>query len=228
LKLKGNVVLFADDILIIYIGDNEIQIMENMQHDLELLLEWFKVNMLTINDDKIKYMFFHKTAYKPDSMNQVHTGLKEIERVKSFNYLGLNIDILKWNVHVDYIRKKLLPVLMILPRLRHKGLNIQYLRSVYCALIHSHLSYLDIISSNCTKEMVNALWVLQNRLLKIIFNLPYRTHTKDLYKFTKVVPLFVSFKMSKAIYMYKIQHNLMLSNVQPKTTEIHNYNIRNK
>jgi hypothetical protein len=32
-------VLFADDILIIYIGDNEIQIMENMQHDLELLLE---------------------------------------------------------------------------------------------------------------------------------------------------------------------------------------------
>jgi hypothetical protein len=50
LKLKGNLVLFADDILIIYIGDNEIQIMENMQHDLELLLEWFKVNMLTIND----------------------------------------------------------------------------------------------------------------------------------------------------------------------------------
>jgi hypothetical protein len=35
--------------------------------------------------------------------------------------------------------------------------------------------------------------------------------------------------MSKAIYMYKIQHNLMLSNVQPKkATEIHNYNIRNK
>jgi hypothetical protein len=114
-------VLFADDILIIYIGDNETQIMENMQHYLELLLEWFKVKMLTINDDKTKYMFFHKTAYKPNSMNQVHIGLKETERVKSFNYLGLNIDnILKWNVHVNYIRKKLLPVLMILPRLRHK------------------------------------------------------------------------------------------------------------
>jgi hypothetical protein len=35
--------------------------------------------------------------------------------------------------------------------------------------------------------------------------------------------------MSKAIYMYKMQYKLMLSNVQPKkATEIHNYNIKNK
>jgi hypothetical protein len=127
--------------------------------------------------------FFHKTAYKPNSINQVHIELKEIERVKSFNYLGLNIyNYLKWNVHVDYIRKKLLPVLVILPRLRHKGLNVQYLRSVYYAVIHSHLSYLDIIWSNCTKEMVNSLQVLQNTSLKIVFNLPYRMHTKEIYE----------------------------------------------
>ncbi|PSN53377.1 hypothetical protein C0J52_03824 [Blattella germanica] len=50
---------------------------------------------------------------------------------------------------------------------------------------------MNIIWGTCSKELLHELEVIQNRILKIIFNLPFRIHTKDLNIFTHTKPITV-------------------------------------
>lgn len=230
LDLTGKITLFADDILLTYIADTESNIMRSMQHDLDLLLDWFKRNKLTLNSDKTKYMFFHKKTYTPNSLNNVCIQGEIIERVNKIKYLGLVIDSnIKWTDHINYIKNKILPVLSVLHRLHYKGIKSDQLKSLYYALIHSHLTYLNEIWGTCHKNQLSILEVLQKRALKIIFNLPFRTHTIDVYKFTKIAPLNVSIRLNRGLYIYKIKFRLIVSNTQlGLVNELHSYNTRTR
>ena len=63
-------------------------------------------NKLSLNTHKSKLMVFHGKQNHIKELNTVINGTK-IDRVESFNYLGLTIDeTLSWAPHVDIVKKK--------------------------------------------------------------------------------------------------------------------------
>ena len=85
----------------------------------EKLNIWFKLNKLTLNVDKTKYMFFHKRRAVPSinlSMNNI-----PIDIVPHFNYLGIILDKhLSWKTHITMVTGKLLKINGILNTCRLK------------------------------------------------------------------------------------------------------------
>ena len=57
---KTEVCNFADDNTIYDCGENLSNILENLKHDLEILLEWFTINTLQANPGKFQFMFLEK------------------------------------------------------------------------------------------------------------------------------------------------------------------------
>jgi len=65
-----------------------------------------KLNKLTINYKKTKYMLF--TNRKGTKNRQVFIGTNKIEQVSEIKYLGVLIDDkLSWKCHIQYICSKL-------------------------------------------------------------------------------------------------------------------------
>ena len=57
---KTEVCNFADDNTIYDCGENLSNILENLKHDLEILLKWFTINTLQANPGKFQFMFLEK------------------------------------------------------------------------------------------------------------------------------------------------------------------------
>ena len=69
------------------------------------VIKWLSVNKLSLNIDKTKFLIFYNAQFsvKIKLINNYH-----IKECKSFRYLGLIVDtLLKFDPHVDYIKKKL-------------------------------------------------------------------------------------------------------------------------
>ena len=70
------------------------------------LTKWLQINKLSLNTQKTKLMVFHRKQKHIKELNIVINGT-QINRVESFNYLGLTIDeTLSWAHHVDIVKKR--------------------------------------------------------------------------------------------------------------------------
>lgn len=68
LKLNGTLILYADDAVLIYTSDNLDTIQIKIQEDINKISHWLKVNKLTININKTKFMLL-KPGYLIDDTN---------------------------------------------------------------------------------------------------------------------------------------------------------------
>lgn len=229
LQLEGKLMLYADDILLLYEGTTEEEIMTKINMDLNRISEWLDINRLIMNVEKTKYLFFHSPRYCVSSANLVQIKSNTIERVDKAVYLGLNLDsTLSWKQHVDSVIKKISPVIGILSRLRHTGLDKQILLNIYYALIHSHFSYLIAIWGHCSIQLIKKLEVLQRRALKFIFGLHSRTPSILVYSQSQVLPVSKQADLSSIIYIHKIKNNLVSTNIKlTLNSNIHHHNTRN-
>ena len=103
---EEKVKLFADDINLFLFDKDSKSLNLKATECLNRLGQWFIANKLTLNLSKTCYMVF--SSEKNEDIKLVINNT-EIEKVKSCKYLGIYIDDeLNWNVHIDYIFKKLL------------------------------------------------------------------------------------------------------------------------
>ena len=74
---------------------------------------------------------------------KLHLSINNIdmEKVDSFNFLGLVLDThLKWNFHVRKVANKLTHINWILSKLKHIFPQ-KILKTIYSSLIESHINY---------------------------------------------------------------------------------------
>ena len=92
-------------------------------------------------------------------------NISEVEYTK---FLGIFIDKkLTWQRHVSYISSKIARSLYVLNRLKFK-LPIDALSSLYFSLIYPHLIYCNILWGCAAKSILNELFKLQKRAVRII------------------------------------------------------------
>ena len=109
-----------------------------LEHDLEILQDWFLANKLTLNIGKSVCILFGKHR---DEKLDIKLGSEKIPQVTSTKFLGLWIDqALSWNDHIGKLILKLKSKLTLLQNGKH-FLSTQALRILYFAQIHSNLTY---------------------------------------------------------------------------------------
>lgn len=81
-------ILFADDTLVYYSGENIKEIEDKVNEDLERLNKWLSVNKLKLNTSKTKYMVISKSEKDEFNMDIRMNG-EQIERTYTMKYLGV-------------------------------------------------------------------------------------------------------------------------------------------
>jgi hypothetical protein len=187
LDLNGHITLYADDTCLFYFGLSILDLISQAQHDLDILHDWLQYNLLTINISKTCYILFKaKNKVIPDfsplTINSIPLQQKSHEK-----YLGLHMDTnLTWKVHTKHIMTRLISLFASL-RYNVKCIPRKLRYTIYNALVKPHLLYLIEIWGNAAKTILKELQVLQNKIMKVLFNYNFQTSTTKTYNETKLM-----------------------------------------
>ena len=104
--------------------EEDFQILSNrINHELEKINEWLKINFLSLNASKTKYMIFHNRQKNVKEYDRLQLKLNSVvlERTKKFNFLGIIInEMLSWNDHIAHVSQKIVPVISLINRKKHQ------------------------------------------------------------------------------------------------------------
>jgi hypothetical protein len=197
LNLKSIPNLFADDNAMFYFDADISENIRNAQSDLNILQEYFRLNKLTLNVEKSKFMNICPrnkvvSPFLPLKFNKIPLG-----EVSEYKYLGITIDNhLVWDKHINKIRNKIACRVGIIRKLSY-FLPQKILLMLYYSLIHCNFEYLCLIWGSAANFYLKPIQVLQNRCLKYIYRLSSQYPTIELYEKCKILPI-------KGIYCQQI------------------------
>ncbi len=88
--------------------------------ELEKVNEWLKINKLSVNVSKTKFMVFkHRNSKFDANKLQILLNMEKVEHVLQYNFLGIEITHdLRWDAHINKIASKISRAVGILNRLK--------------------------------------------------------------------------------------------------------------
>ena len=145
---KSEICNFADDNTIYDCGENLSNILENLKHDMRILLKWFRINSLQANPGKFQFMILGK---KRNSVKLIINSTK-IEESKKVVLLGITINnLLTFNEHIENLRRTANYKLHALRRIR-KYLSLEKAKLLCNAFINSQFNYAPLVWMLCRKK----------------------------------------------------------------------------
>ena len=208
-KLKF--IMYADDTTIYFnLEDFDPYNLErDINNELEKITLWLKLNKLSLNVQKTKLMIFHRRQKQINELNISINGT-DIERVESFNFLGLHIhESLSWRTHTDIVRNKISKVVGILYRLNN--IFPKYiLQTLYNSLIMSYINY-GLLLWGVESHRIEPL---QKKAIRLITNSNYSAHTTPLFIELGLLKVQDMFKLKLLKFYYKLSYDLLPSYFQ--------------
>ena len=114
---------------------------------------------------------------------------KIITQTAVTKFLGIFLDEnIDWSKHIEHISFKISRAIGVLSRLRH-FIPVNILINLYNTLILPHISYCTIVWGHCSQTLINKLFVLQKRAIRIITNSHPRTPSKALFMKYNILPI---------------------------------------
>lgn len=222
-------ILFADDTSIFFRHSNIHRAAEIVNKELKSVSVWFKSNKLTLNIDKTNFMIFHPYQ-RPACDIELFIDSQNICSVNTTKFLGVIIDKhVRWNPYIQKVKTTVSKVIGVMYRIK-SFVPKSVLLSIYKAIVLPHLHYCVISWGNASPSLVNSIFLLQKRAIRIVCNTSYYQHTTPLFNELKLLAIFEIFKLQIGIFMYKWWNNLLPSNFSNQftlTRSIHSYFMRN-
>jgi hypothetical protein len=218
--------LFADDTTCLGKGKVLRDLILYVNEELQKIANWFRSNKMAVNTAKTKFIIFRTRGKpinprdcrlvfnsneigKPEDPSQIF----EIERVyndghtKSFKLLGVLLDeYLSFDDHIDNLCAKISKSLFCINRVKN-FVNLDTKKTLYFAMVHSHLSYCLTVYSCANSTSLNKLRIKQKEAIRAICNAGYRDHTVPLFKQLKILPLNELIQLSILKFMHSFSHN---------------------
>jgi hypothetical protein len=215
LPLKGTLVLYADDIALVYGAKDDATLKQWMEEDLILINCWADNHFMKINLSKTCYIFFTGRAQNDSFIsNGINIGLNgmRINRVESFDYLGLIIDEkLNFKIHIETVRSRILASSFAIKRIR-PFITLHTAKQLYFTRIHSLLIYLNSCWNTANKTEIENLARTQRKTLRFIFEKPFDSPSRDLFS-NKILPLCHLNTYQDCILTFKLARGLLRSNL---------------
>ena len=185
-KLK----IFADDANLFIYGKHLNELESKANSYLQEMELWFSANKLSVNIEKTCFSLISCGNKSIDSSNlNLYLCNRKISNVSFCKYLGIIVDEkLKWNLHIDYIYKKLIKFTSIFYKLRDV-LHLSCLKKLYFALVHPHILYGIEIYAKAADIHLNKLCKLNNKILRILLKQNKRSPVAELYTAFNTLPI---------------------------------------
>jgi len=212
-------ILFADDTTL-YDHNSNIDILyANMTNDLEKLTDWFWANKLSLNLSKTYYMLFTNSRLVINNLIEIKIGNEVVKRTSQVKFLGMIIDDqLKWNKHIDVASKRISSAFYAINSAKHV-LNRKYLKTLYYALVYPHIIYGITLWGNTYNVHLNKIIILQKKIVRVITNSEYNTHSEPLFKMLQILKITDIYQLQvvKFVFSY-INHCLPILLMDTFTT----------
>ena len=212
-------ILFADDSNI-FLSQRDPQILlDKINFELVYVQDWIRANKLSLNINKTHYMIFSNSI---DSLpGPVSIDGKDLQRVQYTKFLGILIDDrLSWKFHIDNLCRLVSRNIGVINKLKRK-FPFQILLSPYMTLILAWF--------NSSKNLNNRIFILQKRILRIIHNVHFRSHTDILFFDNKILKIEDLYNWHLGIFMFQLSQNGLPSSlivIFTRNYQIHSYPTR--
>ena len=225
-------IMYADDTTLSYsFKMNRSTVIANIETEVNVELKqistWLKLNKLSLNVQKTKFMLFHMPN-KNILIPKLSIDGCEIERVSEFNFLGITThENLKWSPHTSKIAIKISKTIGVLNRLKHYlPFNIRLL--IYNSLIASHLQYGILVWGYDMGRLVK----LQKRPIRTLTRSKYNAHTEPLFKSANLLKLNDMLKLNELKFYFKFVKKCLPTSLQNLPLNlnytIHEHNTRSR
>jgi hypothetical protein len=163
--------LFADDLATMFFYNKEGKVKHVIANYLKDIEKWLVKWKLKMSGTKCSYICFSKSNTKVDFV------LKLFDEVIPYNkacvFLGVMFDDkLSFNLHLEYILKKIFNRQNLLKILAHRKwkLNFNTLLMIYYSLIRSLIDYVSFIGNTLTESTRIKFQRIQNQAIKTIYH----------------------------------------------------------
>ena len=223
-----NMKLFADDTVLTLTNSCPKLLNKNVNSELVKIDEWLKLNKLSLNTNKTKFMVLTKqrSAWHFD----IRIGKTNIEQVNEIKYLGVIFnEKLSWKSHIQHVCSKLSNGSWALLKLRNY-VDTTTLKTVYYALIYSYLQYCVSTWGLALTTALDPLVRIHKRIIRIITNSPFLSYTNLLFQklnFLKIKDI-VKLEMAKTMFCFNKNSakNVSQTIVSRPITQKHHYKTR--
>jgi hypothetical protein len=201
---KFHLIMYADDTTMYIPIDNTSlssqELTTTLNNEMGNISDWFKVNKLALNEKKTKYMLFGMPQREIKSIN-LKIDEKQIEMVKQFNFLGLELDNnMNWSCHINKIATKISKSIGIMNKVKYI-LPQHILLMLYNTLILPHLNYCLLTWGTQTTRMFK----LQKKAMRILNLSKYNAHTEPIFKMLRILKLEELYKYRMMKFYYKLR-----------------------
>lgn len=230
--------LFADDTKIYIASKSLYEIQDLIDSEFPKLTEWFNANKLSLNLTKTHFVLY-KPRNKPEPLTLTLILNNEIiKRSSDAKYLGIYFDEqMTWNKQIEAVKLKLSKSIGIFYKLR-RFLPNDILRTLYYAIIQPHITYGIMSWGSAAPTLISTIQGKQNRVIKIIYNLPWRQETKPIYFSYKFLKINEQYHMDILRFVHRYHNDLLpaafesyftpITAVNPYPTRLasgHNYRL---
>lgn len=215
LALRAVVIGFADDTSLLYSAATADEILDQFNHDMDLLWPWFRKNYLHLHTDKCKGMIYgYKTPRWADSL-ELKLGTRVLENVEEYKYLGLLLNSkLSGKSHSINVLTKLRKINYLFYHLG-KCFSEIHLKKLYVLLYESVFNY-GIIHWGACKH-IKPIKVLQNRVCRTILRHDSQTTEQAIYTDMEMARLEELYKIKLAVFVFKNKNLFQLHNTGLQT-----------
>ena len=110
---------FADDSNLLLISKSLKQINKLINHDLSLLVQWLRLNKISLNTSKTKILIFRPKGKLITKHLNFRINGEKINASSTVNYLGVLLhENLQWQTHIDSLITKLSTAVGLLSKIR--------------------------------------------------------------------------------------------------------------
>ena len=177
-----------------------------------------------VNPAKTKFISFCTAQSKKYDCNHptIFLGECPLKAVQNTKFLGLTIDeCLNWTNHVTALCNKVSSGIYALRRMA-KICDLDTLKTIYFAFIHSHISFGLILYGATSNENLNKILMLQKQAIRIILNLNWNESVKHRFSQLGILTVYGQYIFELIMFIRKNLASLS------KLGENHSYQTRNK
>ena len=110
--------------------------------------------------------------------------------------------------HIDEVASTVSKSIGIICRLKHI-VPPEVLKTLYSSLILPYFSYCNIVWGNTSRTNLDKLIVLQKKIVRILTNSPFRTHSQPILQNLKYLSVINLNKYQQGLFMYKYYRKLL-------------------
>ena len=228
-----NCILFADDTTIFKTGGDISYISQGIIDDMNMLVDWFRANKLSLNLSKTNCILFKpKNSDCDTTAFSLNIGTDSIDLVSETKFLGMIIDEnLSWAKHIKSIINKNSSGIYMINSVRNI-LPSKQKYMLYMSLINSNMIYgLMLWGPMAQASDVKSLLKQQKKSIRAVENVASNAHTSKLFTKYKILNIYELIELELSKFMYKYVHRTLpppLLDLFVSNEQVHNYSTRGK